>query len=36
MYEVNTVAVAAIEKMLDHSGEMLASVKRPNEGKAGF
>jgi histidinol-phosphate aminotransferase len=36
MYEVNTVAVAAIEKMLDHSREMLASVKRLNEGKAGF
>jgi len=36
MYEVNTVAVATMEKMLDHSHEMMASVKRLNAGKEVF
>lgn len=36
MYEVNTVAVLAMERMLDHEGAMLASVRRLNEGKAAF
>lgn len=36
MYEVNTVAVAAMEKMLDHSDAMLASVRRISRGKEVF
>lgn len=36
MYEVNTVAVAVMEKMFDHSHEMMASVKRLNAGKEAF
>jgi histidinol-phosphate aminotransferase len=36
MYETNTVAVAVFENMLDHADEMLASVARLEEGKAGF
>jgi len=33
MYEVNTLAVVAMERMLDHADEMLASVRRLNAGK---
>jgi histidinol-phosphate aminotransferase len=36
MYEVNTVAVHAFERMLDHSDTMQASVGRLMEGKALF
>lgn len=36
MYEANTVAVAVIERMLDHVGEMTASVARLNAGRDGF
>lgn len=36
MYEVNTVAVAMVERMLDLSGDVLASVKRLNEGRDAF
>ena len=36
MYEVNTVAVAAMERMLDFKGEMEASVRRLNAGREGF
>jgi len=36
MYEVNTVAVVTMEKMLDHRDEMMASVKRLNAGKTAF
>lgn len=36
MYEVNTVAVAVMERMLDHRDEMLASVRRLNAGRDGF
>ncbi|MEO8033627.1 MAG: aminotransferase class I/II-fold pyridoxal phosphate-dependent enzyme [Acidobacteriota bacterium] len=36
MYEVNTVAVAAMERMLDFRHEMEASVRRLNAGRNGF
>ena len=36
MYEVNTVAVAVMERMLDHADELAASVRRLNEGRDGF
>ncbi len=36
MYEVNTVAVAFLEKMLDHEVDVLESVNRLNEGKRYF
>ncbi|MBF0504260.1 MAG: aminotransferase class I/II-fold pyridoxal phosphate-dependent enzyme [Candidatus Omnitrophica bacterium] len=36
MYEVNTVALAIMEKMLEHSDAMTASVKRLNAGKEFF
>jgi histidinol-phosphate aminotransferase len=36
MYEVNTVAVAAMERMLDFREEMEASVRRLNAGREGF
>ena len=36
MYEVNTVAVAAMERMLDFSGEMEASVGRLLAGREAF
>ena len=36
MYEVNTVAVAAMDRMLDFADEMLASVRRLNAGRDGF
>ena len=36
MYEVNTLAVAVMERMLDYADEMLASVKRLNSGKEAF
>jgi len=36
MYEVNTVAVAVINRMLDFNHEVLQSVKRLNEGKDFF
>ena len=36
MYEVNTVAVAVMERMLDFAGEMEASVSRLNAGRDGF
>jgi histidinol-phosphate aminotransferase len=36
MYEVNTVAVHAFERMLDHTDAMMASVGRLMEGKALF
>jgi len=36
MYEVNTVAVAVMEKMLDHEDEMIASVERLEKGKRFF
>jgi histidinol-phosphate aminotransferase len=36
MYEVNTVAVAVMEKMLYHKDEMLASVKRIKNGRDTF
>jgi histidinol-phosphate aminotransferase len=36
MYEVNTLAVVALERMLDHADEMLASVRRLNAGKRHF
>jgi histidinol-phosphate aminotransferase len=36
MYEVNGVAVAVIERMLDHVDEVLASVARLNEGRDTF
>lgn len=36
MYEVNTLAVVATERMLDYHGEMLASVKRLNAGRDAF
>jgi histidinol-phosphate aminotransferase len=36
MYEVNTVAVHAFEKMLDHEDAMLASVARLQAGKQTF
>jgi len=36
MYEVNTLAVAATERMLDYDGDMLASVKRLNAGRDAF
>jgi len=36
MYEVNTLAVVATERMLDYGGEMLASVKRLNAGRDAF
>ena len=36
MYEVNTLAIYFMERMLDYSEEMLASVKRLNAGKDEF
>jgi histidinol-phosphate aminotransferase len=36
MYEVNTLAIYFLERMLDYSEEMLASVKRVNAGKDDF
>lgn len=36
MYEVNTVAVAVLERMLDFVPEVQASVRRLNEGRDGF
>jgi histidinol-phosphate aminotransferase len=36
MYEVNTVAVAVVDKMLDHGDEVLASVRRINAGRDTF
>jgi histidinol-phosphate aminotransferase len=36
MYEVNTVAVAVVDKILDHSGAVLASVSRLNAGRDTF
>ena len=36
MYETSTLAVAVFERMLDHSDEMLASVRRLDEGKQTF
>jgi histidinol-phosphate aminotransferase len=36
MYEVNTVAVAVVDKMLDYSDEVLASVRRLNAGRDTF
>ena len=36
MYETNTLAVVATERMLDYGGEMLASVKRLNAGRDAF
>jgi len=36
MYEVNTVAVGVMERMLDFVGEMEASVRRLNAGRDGF
>ena len=36
MYEVNTLAVAALEQLLDFEDEMLASVRRLNAGKEYF
>jgi histidinol-phosphate aminotransferase len=36
MYEVNTVAVAAMERMLDFAGEVEDSVRRLNAGRDGF
>jgi histidinol-phosphate aminotransferase len=36
MYEVNTIAVAAMERMLDYHDEMMASVRRLNAGRDGF
>ena len=36
MYEVNTLGIYFVERMLDYSEEMLASVKRVNAGKNDF
>ncbi|AXX16228.1 MULTISPECIES: pyridoxal phosphate-dependent aminotransferase [Leptospira] len=36
MYEVSTISVAFMERMMDYSGEMYTSVKRLNEGKSYF
>jgi histidinol-phosphate aminotransferase len=36
MYEVNTLAIYFVERMLDYSQAMLSSVKRVNAGKADF
>jgi len=36
MYEVNTLAIYYMERMLDYSAEMLASVERINNGKDVF
>jgi histidinol-phosphate aminotransferase len=36
MYEVNTVAVAVVERMLDHVDEMMASVARLTAGRDSF
>ncbi len=36
MYEVNTVAVAMVERMLDFGDEILASVRRLNAGREAF
>ncbi|WP_061217851.1 pyridoxal phosphate-dependent aminotransferase [Leptospira weilii] len=36
MYEVSTISIAFMERMMDYSGEMYASVKRLNEGKSYF
>lgn len=36
MYETNTIAVALMERLIDHPDEMLASVERLKEGKKLF
>jgi histidinol-phosphate aminotransferase len=36
MYEVNTLAVAMVEKLLDHEDMMIASVRRLNAGRDKF
>ena len=36
MYETSTLAVAVFERMLDHADEMVASVRRLEEGKQAF
>jgi len=36
MYEVNTLAVAVAEKLLDHTDEVMASVRRLNSGRDAF
>jgi histidinol-phosphate aminotransferase len=36
MYEVNTVAVAVMDLMLDHEAEVMAGVARLNDSKAAF
>jgi histidinol-phosphate aminotransferase len=36
MYEVNTMAVAVVEGMLDHGADILASVERLNQGRDAF
>jgi histidinol-phosphate aminotransferase len=36
MYEVNTLAVAVVDKMLDYTNEMLASVQKLNSGRDVF
>jgi histidinol-phosphate aminotransferase len=36
MYEVNTVAVAVADRLLDHGDEVLASVGRINAGRDAF
>lgn len=36
MYEVNTLSVAIMDRMIDYSDEMLASVRRLNAGRDGF
>ena len=36
MYETSTLAVAVFERMLDHTDEMVASVRRLDEGKQAF
>ncbi len=36
MYETNALAVAVFERMLDHEDEVMASVRRLQEGKSAF
>jgi histidinol-phosphate aminotransferase len=36
MYEVNTLSVAVMDRMIDYSEEMMASVRRLNEGRDVF
>ena len=36
MYETSTIGIAFMERMLDHADEMLASVRRLNDGKRYF